>query len=179
MFVSYRFPPVAYKEGFWQNYATGGSGEALVAEVDLHDPTYSNLAALNPAGIITYSFPENRPNLGDQYGDLVLDDYDLGRLITTIGGPLARTSCLIGGQPLVLARFWNTTGNAAAVLGVADVGKTVYVSKTDGSHTGKAGYLTISDQSGVSGIVKIGELAMLPVVGSEWGYIQFMRPLPV
>lgn len=176
MLVSYVLPPTAQVSGYWQNYATGGQGEALNKTVDFCAIDYTDLAALAFAGIIAHSFPENRPALGDQYGDLDLEDRDLAPYIDTIAGAMQRTSCAIGGTGMMLCRFWDSTGGTGtdAALVVGDVGKIVYVSKTDGgSFTGKAGYATVADQSGTSGIVRIGTLVEIPVLGGEWGYIKF------
>lgn len=177
MIVSWR-PATVQKTSYHDKYGTGGQGVALVKEVDLHDPTYADAAALKLAGINTYDFPENRPNLGDQYGDLVVEDRDLGPLIDTIAGSMVRTAIAIGGSGSILCRMWDAvdSNNVAAQLAITDVGKTVYVSKTATGFIGKAGYGTVSDQSGTTGIVKIGTVLSIPIIGGEWAYIQLQMP---
>jgi hypothetical protein len=177
MLVSFR-ETAAIAQGYWQKNTTGGLGEALIKNVDLHDPTYANLAALKLAGIIAYDFPENLPALGDTYGDLDVENRDLGPYINTIAGPMARTSCVIGGQGLIKMYFWNATDsvNAAAQLAAADIRKPVYVSKTSAGFIGKPGHATVTDQSGVEGIVQIGTLMEIPVVGGNIGYVLLRLP---
>lgn len=179
MLVSYVLPPTAQKTSYFDNYATNGQGVALVKTVDLTDPAYTTLATLAFAGIITHSFPENRPALGDQYGDLELEDRDLAPLITTIAGPMARTSMALAPGGLILCPMWNPlSGGSVEALAVGDIGKPVYVSRTDGgsSRTGAAGYGSTNDHSALTGTVRVGVLIEIPVIGGAWGYIQLEQP---
>jgi hypothetical protein len=174
MLVSSVLPPGVHKTSYFDNHATGGQGAIRDKTVDFTSPSYTGLADLNYAGIITHDFPENRPKLGDEYGDLALEDRDLAPHINTIAGSMVRVAMALPGSPdLILVRLWDGTGNQAEAIAAADIGKDVYVSRTVSSFTGKAGYGTIDDLSGDAGSVKIGTLLESPLVGSEWGY---MRP---
>jgi hypothetical protein len=168
--VSRQTPPPA---------STGGSGgffqgtESVVTEVDLHDPTYADIDALDLFGVLSGNEPPNKFLVQDVDGDLDIEDFGLETDFNTFAGSLRRVACLVDGD-IHLVRLWDVVSDQAASVAVADVGKAVYVSKTDGGsgHTGKAGRGTIDDQSGVAGIVKLGTVHAIPQIGLPYAYVE-------
>jgi len=149
--------------GYFQN-------ESLILTVEHTPVDYTDAADLKYMGVVTQNEPINHTLFQDVKGDLELDDRSMN--LDTLAGPQKNLSVLIS-HDVIAVKFWDVVNDQLASLDDTDVWSDVYVSKTDGGsgHTGKAGYATVDDQSGVSGIVVIGKLLGVPINDSFWGYV--------
>jgi hypothetical protein len=145
-----------YADGYWQ-----GTGEALVINCDLTDPTANTVATQNFLGVCVGEEPLNRPALDDVKGHFEVQDRGIN--VNTLAGPMSRVAAVVT-DCIVLVKFYDTINDQAAVLTNADINSVAYISVTSGAETGAAGFATLS---AAEAVIEIGTVWGVPISGGR------------